>query len=284
MTDTANTTGATTAKNRPSHRLFTVTGDGESARWTDIGAAWATQDGAAGFDVQIGKDPEARHRCSLVSDPDDQFGIRREACVRREQARWLVDGLRHKQPVKRVPVERRQRGDEEGSGGPYWQLLKTAVLSGLENALRRDLKVSATEHGLDGDLPDAGGAEQDVVVWGLQRCAGCAAQQVGVDERAYKDVGVEKDPHGSAAVERSKDLVGQGLVEGGRDHRLSGQQAQGALAPGALGQRRQSRDRLARFGDDDFGARSHLFEKTGKVCFGGVDVDGGHGEALLDRT
>ncbi|MBK6707991.1 MAG: hypothetical protein IPG54_11140 [Sphingomonadales bacterium] len=32
-------------KNRPSHRLFNVTGDGDNARWTDIGVAFATKDG-----------------------------------------------------------------------------------------------------------------------------------------------------------------------------------------------------------------------------------------------
>jgi hypothetical protein len=30
-----------TNQNRPTHRLFTVNGDGEHARWTDIGVAWA---------------------------------------------------------------------------------------------------------------------------------------------------------------------------------------------------------------------------------------------------
>ena len=33
-----------TTKNRLSHRLFNVTGDGDNARWTDIGVAWATKD------------------------------------------------------------------------------------------------------------------------------------------------------------------------------------------------------------------------------------------------
>jgi len=31
--------------NRPAFRLYTVTGDGEQARWTDIGVAWRTRDG-----------------------------------------------------------------------------------------------------------------------------------------------------------------------------------------------------------------------------------------------
>lgn len=33
--------------NAPSHRLFNVAGDGDNARWTDIGVAWATKDGKA---------------------------------------------------------------------------------------------------------------------------------------------------------------------------------------------------------------------------------------------
>ena len=34
-----------TTKNRPSHRLFNVTGEGDNTRWTDIGVAWPTKDG-----------------------------------------------------------------------------------------------------------------------------------------------------------------------------------------------------------------------------------------------
>lgn len=52
MTDT----NTTTAKNRPSHRLFNVTGEGENARWTDIGVAWATKDGK-GFTLIINAMP-----------------------------------------------------------------------------------------------------------------------------------------------------------------------------------------------------------------------------------
>jgi hypothetical protein len=56
MTDTANTIGTTTAKNRPSHRLFNVTGEGENARWTDLGVAWATKD-AKGFTITLNAMP-----------------------------------------------------------------------------------------------------------------------------------------------------------------------------------------------------------------------------------
>ena len=45
-----------TNSNRPSHRLFNVTGDGDSARWTDIGVAWATKDGK-GFTLALNAIP-----------------------------------------------------------------------------------------------------------------------------------------------------------------------------------------------------------------------------------
>lgn len=45
-----------TTANRPSHRLFNVTGDGDNARWTDIGVAWATRDGK-GFTLSLNAVP-----------------------------------------------------------------------------------------------------------------------------------------------------------------------------------------------------------------------------------
>ena len=35
---------------KPTHRLYRVTGDGETASWTPIGAAWPNRDGA-GFSI-----------------------------------------------------------------------------------------------------------------------------------------------------------------------------------------------------------------------------------------
>jgi hypothetical protein len=36
--------------NKPTHRLYRVEGDGKSANWTEIGAAWPNKDGE-GFSV-----------------------------------------------------------------------------------------------------------------------------------------------------------------------------------------------------------------------------------------
>lgn len=38
--------------NRPSFRLYTVTGEGDHTRWTDIGVVWRTRDGK-GFTLSL---------------------------------------------------------------------------------------------------------------------------------------------------------------------------------------------------------------------------------------
>jgi len=41
-----------TTNQKPSHEVFHVTGEGESARWTRLGAAWQHKDGE-GFNIQL---------------------------------------------------------------------------------------------------------------------------------------------------------------------------------------------------------------------------------------
>ena len=45
------TSQSTTASNKPTHRLYRVEGEGKTANWTEIGAAWPNKDGA-GFSIQ----------------------------------------------------------------------------------------------------------------------------------------------------------------------------------------------------------------------------------------
>lgn len=41
---------------KPTHRLYRVEGEGENARWTEIGAAWPNRDGK-GFSITCGAMP-----------------------------------------------------------------------------------------------------------------------------------------------------------------------------------------------------------------------------------
>jgi len=41
---------STSISKRPTHRIFSVNGEGENASWTEIGAAWPNKDGL-GFSI-----------------------------------------------------------------------------------------------------------------------------------------------------------------------------------------------------------------------------------------
>jgi len=41
---------------KPTHRIYSVSGEGKSTRWTEIGAAWPNQDGQ-GFSITCGAVP-----------------------------------------------------------------------------------------------------------------------------------------------------------------------------------------------------------------------------------
>jgi hypothetical protein len=63
-----------TDQNRPSHRLFTVNGDGDNARWTDIGVAWATRDGK-GFTLNLNALPlNGRLVMRIIDNKDEKKG------------------------------------------------------------------------------------------------------------------------------------------------------------------------------------------------------------------
>lgn len=46
----------TTKSKRPTHNIYVVQGEGETARWVKIGAAWPNQDGK-GFNVALDASP-----------------------------------------------------------------------------------------------------------------------------------------------------------------------------------------------------------------------------------
>lgn len=49
-----------TQSKQPTHRLYAVNGNGEKARWTEIGAAWANSDGQ-GFSLRLSAVPLDGH-------------------------------------------------------------------------------------------------------------------------------------------------------------------------------------------------------------------------------
>lgn len=68
LSETDNTT-----TNRPTHRLFHVTGDGEQSNWTRIGAAWEHKDGK-GFNIDLEYLPQKPGRIVLREQSDQGEG------------------------------------------------------------------------------------------------------------------------------------------------------------------------------------------------------------------
>jgi hypothetical protein len=58
--------------NRPAFRAYTVTGDGDKARWNDIGVAWHTRNGK-GFTLQLNALPlDGRIVMREIKDKPDE--------------------------------------------------------------------------------------------------------------------------------------------------------------------------------------------------------------------
>lgn len=63
----------TNTPNRPTHRLFHVTGEGEKANWMRIGAAWSHKDGK-GFNIDLEYLPQKPGRIVLREQADQGEG------------------------------------------------------------------------------------------------------------------------------------------------------------------------------------------------------------------
>lgn len=66
----------TASANRPAFRLYSVTGEGDAARWTDIGVAWATRDGK-GFTLNLNALP-LNGRVVMRENGDKQTATKKE--------------------------------------------------------------------------------------------------------------------------------------------------------------------------------------------------------------
>ena len=66
-----------TANRQPTHRLYIVKGEDQSARWLEIGAAWGNRDGH-GFTLSLDALPlDGRIVMREIADRDEQVEPRR---------------------------------------------------------------------------------------------------------------------------------------------------------------------------------------------------------------
>jgi hypothetical protein len=72
-----------TSSRKPSHRLYRVTGEGKSAHWTPIGAAWPNKDGQ-GFSISCDAvSLEGRILLRIITDKPEheRRGVRKDAPI-----------------------------------------------------------------------------------------------------------------------------------------------------------------------------------------------------------
>ena len=61
-----------TTQNQPTHRLYTVKGNGDVSKWLEIGAAWSNRDGN-GFTLQLDALPtDGRIVMRVIAERDEQ--------------------------------------------------------------------------------------------------------------------------------------------------------------------------------------------------------------------
>ena len=63
----------TQSKNRPSHTVYLVEGEGESSFWTKIGSAWSHEDGD-GFNISLAAVPLTGRLVIRKRQPKEQGG------------------------------------------------------------------------------------------------------------------------------------------------------------------------------------------------------------------
>ena len=101
---------------------------------------------------------------ALRSDLANRTAVAGQLFVGGEERNPLDQRLREQQPVERVFVEWRKRVDVHGVLTGDRKLNVTVVEQATTEDARLDAKVVAPEAGLDGDLPETGGAEEQLVV------------------------------------------------------------------------------------------------------------------------
>lgn len=92
-----------TQSRRPSHAVYLVEGEGESAYWTKIGAAWGHEDGD-GFNISLSAIPLTGRLVMVVAGRLEGAGHRLpEAREERDEAVVLGAGIEHGEATASLP-------------------------------------------------------------------------------------------------------------------------------------------------------------------------------------
>jgi len=127
--------------------------------------------------------------------------------IDRVERRWLDDRLRDENAVKRIAVQQGQPADKSSRVRAERQFGEPGIECGSGNLGGVERKIAAAKSGLDGDLPNAGGAEQYLGFAAFDRGARLTIQPAGLGERPKQNAC--RAARASAAFECLDHLVGQ---------------------------------------------------------------------------
>jgi hypothetical protein len=99
-----------------------------------------------------------------LSDANDQLRVCLKRLICSIENGGLGHGLGYEQPVKRIAMKGGKLGDPQRSSRSDWQLRKPAFQCSMHNCVWSDLEVSAAQGMLYRYFPDAGCAEQHLML------------------------------------------------------------------------------------------------------------------------
>src|SRR5439155_14410401 len=131
----------------------------------------------------------------LRPDTSDQVRIGHELLIGGVESCGLDDRLRDENAIEGIAVQQRQPTDESRRVRANRQFGEPGIEGGSGDLGRIEDKIVAAQSSLDGDLPDAGGAEQHLGVAPFDCGAGLSIEPVRLGERPQQDKGIEQHTH-----------------------------------------------------------------------------------------
>jgi hypothetical protein len=170
----------------------------------------------------------------------------------------------------------RQRCNLQRSRSTHWKLDESGILSGFNDHGRRHPKISTAQRCLYRHLPDAGRAEQNLIIGIFQHGMKFRAQSLRLNKRPKQNVRIKQQTH-LPALERINDVIRKRSIEIRGNSSYARQNTQTALRPIVWGrERHELGDGFACLRNDDLLAGCSLVYEPGKVRLGSMKIDGPH--------
>ena len=208
---------------------------------------------------------------------DDEIGVPRQHRVSGEEAARKHECLRDQESIERVPVVERKLRNRTGCGRINYGFAEAGERRRLGDLERFDGEIHSAELRLDGDLPNARGAEE-CRIGRRDQFARLGRKSPRVRQRPKKNMRVDEDTH--LCFEGFEKIRWQRRVEVVGYAQKPGERAE-SHARLHVRERDQLRNRFAGLSDSDFLAGGCPIDEAREVSFRLMDVDRRHGLSLV---